>query len=464
MNEQEKKQSPDTYIVVNGTVLSTQDPYYYEKLLLHKPDDPYILYALAYKYKLQAKEYKDINEKTYLRKKKLSHHYFQLALESGYHEAKNDIEQINSIPGSKPSSHVIKRRKIYRWISALLIALILLFLTFDSILTVNNWIYPNDGMVEQLPYSLKGENPISTFEFISQQGQKDLLTPNASTPLKIKNQTSNVIQQNQDMFSLLFLRSALYHYVRNTGKFPLTFQTLMGSFPNNYISSIPPDTAFFKNQIESEFDNSGGWVYSPPNEFLRDDYSDPELRILIKKSLKPNFHYKFLDNSEFTPLEIHINKSKHTLNISSGHVVFGAFNVGLGKNNLTPTGVFSITKRVAFPNYHISNPTYIFGTRGLELSNSPYAIHGTFDKQSIGANLSKGCIRLSNSDVEALFAITPLYTQVLIHEEANKGTHPLGNEQLSQNTVDSHKLYESYLVGVEENKESAPETIFHWQH
>ena len=53
----------------------------------------------------------------------------------------------------------------------------------------------------------------------------------------------------------------------------------------------------------------------------------------------------------------------------------------------------------------------------MELSNPDYAIHGTNKPDSIGKNISMGCIRLFEEDIEDLYSLTPLSTPVIIVDE-----------------------------------------------
>ncbi len=78
----------------------------------------------------------------------------------------------------------------------------------------------------------------------------------------------------------------------------------------------------------------------------------------------------------------------------------------------SPTGNFKIVTRVPNPtwygpHHHIvppgrSNP---LGTRWLGLSRKGYGIHGTNDQNSVGHNVSHGCIRMRKADVEELFKL-----------------------------------------------------------
>jgi lipoprotein-anchoring transpeptidase ErfK/SrfK len=77
----------------------------------------------------------------------------------------------------------------------------------------------------------------------------------------------------------------------------------------------------------------------------------------------------------------------------------------------SPAGAFKIVTRIPNPtwygpHHHIvppgkSNP---LGTRWIGLSRKGYGIHGTNDQNSVGHNVSHGCIRMRKADVEELFS------------------------------------------------------------
>jgi lipoprotein-anchoring transpeptidase ErfK/SrfK len=89
----------------------------------------------------------------------------------------------------------------------------------------------------------------------------------------------------------------------------------------------------------------------------------------------------------------------------------------------SPTGSFQIVKRVVNPAWYTkgkivppgkANP---LGTRWLGLSAQGYGIHGTNSPSSIGANVSHGCIRMRNRDVEELFALVSIGDSVDLYNE-----------------------------------------------
>lgn len=112
------------------------------------------------------------------------------------------------------------------------------------------------------------------------------------------------------------------------------------------------------------------------------------------------------------PLQVIIDRKHHRLAVVSGSVLLRNYAVGLGGAK-TPLGDFHISDKVVNPNGTTKGP---YGTRGMQLSDTLYAIHGTEDVDSIGANESEGCIRMLKQDVEELFDMIPMGTAVKIRE------------------------------------------------
>ncbi|MDD2679723.1 MAG: L,D-transpeptidase, partial [Candidatus Omnitrophica bacterium] len=95
--------------------------------------------------------------------------------------------------------------------------------------------------------------------------------------------------------------------------------------------------------------------------------------------------------------------------------------VSTGKDNSTPVGNFKITSKLINPVWFktgavvpAGSPENILGTRWMGLNMPSYGIHGTTDPQSLGKPVTQGCVRMANSDVEELYAIIPIGTEVTI--------------------------------------------------
>ncbi|QYR23451.1 L,D-transpeptidase [Paenibacillus sp. sptzw28] len=108
------------------------------------------------------------------------------------------------------------------------------------------------------------------------------------------------------------------------------------------------------------------------------------------------------------PVAIIVDKDRHQLAVVSGDVIIRSYTVGLGGSK-TPSGSFYISEKVKNPNGREDGE---FGSRGMTLSGTRYAIHGTNEPGSIGGDESHGCIRMRKEDVEELYDLVPLGTQV----------------------------------------------------
>ncbi|MDM5278609.1 L,D-transpeptidase family protein [Paenibacillus silvae] len=145
------------------------------------------------------------------------------------------------------------------------------------------------------------------------------------------------------------------------------------------------------------------------------------------------------------PLEIVIDKNNHRLALISGSTILRMYEVGLGGER-TPEGSYVITDKVVNPNGRSNGE---FGSRGMQLSDTNYAIHGTNEPNSIGQDESLGCVRMRKDDVEELFALAPQGTPVRI----GKNLLPA-----LMSVPEAKERYTHKLVP----KQSNPGKTYHW--
>jgi lipoprotein-anchoring transpeptidase ErfK/SrfK len=125
--------------------------------------------------------------------------------------------------------------------------------------------------------------------------------------------------------------------------------------------------------------------------------------------------------------EFHIvvHKSLHQLTVLVAGYYVKHYPVGLGEDDRTPIGDFVINTKLEHPVWWWNNtripygdPRHKIGTRWLGFAPKPGAtglgIHGTSEPDSVGKNMSAGCIRLHNHHVEELFDMVPTKTTVTI--------------------------------------------------
>jgi lipoprotein-anchoring transpeptidase ErfK/SrfK len=116
-----------------------------------------------------------------------------------------------------------------------------------------------------------------------------------------------------------------------------------------------------------------------------------------------------------------VDKSQNILTLKSEDKIVKTYRVSTGINNSTPVGAFKIVNKIINPPWYTAgsvippdSPKNILGSRWLGLSERGYGIHGTTEPQSIGRQVTSGCIRMKNSDVEELYSITPEGAEVVI--------------------------------------------------
>jgi len=113
------------------------------------------------------------------------------------------------------------------------------------------------------------------------------------------------------------------------------------------------------------------------------------------------------------PVHVEILKGRKELRAWLGDVCLRSYQVGLGADDSTPEGTFILKSKVRNPPYQPQHkprsehrasgaPDNPLGSRWIDIGDH-YGIHGTIEPDSIGRNVSEGCIRLHNKDVEELY-------------------------------------------------------------
>jgi lipoprotein-anchoring transpeptidase ErfK/SrfK len=176
-----------------------------------------------------------------------------------------------------------------------------------------------------------------------------------------------------------------------------TYYTNGDSHGNGTKTNIPMDTNPVPAPIEA------------PNQDGKLPTEAPIIQPTPKSNPKVSGNYAIVPPLS-EPLEIVVDPETHQLALISGQVIVRKYSVGLGGEK-TPQGSFTITEKVRSPNGHDNGD---FGSRGMTLSDSLYAIHGTNKPSSIGLDQSQGCIRMQKVDIEELFDMAPLGTKVTI--------------------------------------------------
>lgn len=130
------------------------------------------------------------------------------------------------------------------------------------------------------------------------------------------------------------------------------------------------------------------------------------------------------------PFHAIVHKHDHRMDIYHGSpndpaswIYIRSFNVGLGEDNGTPVGLFTVSTnklenpgwvnpRDASERYSPDDPRNPIGEYWLGLdgvgeyrSLTGYGIHGTIDPDSIGGDQSMGCVRLADNDIAIVYEL-----------------------------------------------------------
>lgn len=197
------------------------------------------------------------------------------------------------------------------------------------------------------------------------------------------------------------LRSAIMHYREMFKRWPAKLDDMVRPYPNNVLAGETSYMrAIFKDMLKdvkeaagTDGGSSGGKAGNAGGKAKAGAGGDalPE-----------------------QPLSILVDTANYRLAVVSGDVIVRSYPVGLGGEK-TPEGNFYISEKVKNPNGRDDGE---FGSRGMTLSGTRYAIHGTNEPASIGKDESLGCVRMLQQDVEELYDLVPLGTKVTIKNGA----------------------------------------------
>lgn len=121
---------------------------------------------------------------------------------------------------------------------------------------------------------------------------------------------------------------------------------------------------------------------------------------------------------------VYVDKSQNTLMLKSDNDIVKVYLISTGKNNITPVGTFTIVNKMVNPVWFKEggkvippeSPENILGTRWMGFNDpyGSYGIHGTTEPEKLGKQVTAGCVRMRNEEVEELYALLPEGTQVTV--------------------------------------------------
>lgn len=116
-----------------------------------------------------------------------------------------------------------------------------------------------------------------------------------------------------------------------------------------------------------------------------------------------------------------VDKSQNLLFLKRKGEIIKTYSVSTGKNNSTPAGSFTVVNKLKNPSWFrpgevvlSDSPENILGTRWIGFNIRGYGIHGTVEPDKIGQQVTLGCVRMRNEDVEELYDLIPRGVEIEI--------------------------------------------------
>jgi lipoprotein-anchoring transpeptidase ErfK/SrfK len=256
------------------------------------------------------------------------------------------------------------------------------------------------------------------------------------------------------------LRSAIAAYKQRYGSYPQQPEQLFRPYPDNMLPGLTPSMQEQFPLVLQQTKAAGGWgagqeaaaalnAPEPP----ANNTSAATTAAAASPAATP------LSEPLAEPLSIVVDKRQHRLALLSGNRIVRLYQVGLGGDK-TPDGAFAITEKVRNPNNKSNGE---FGSRGMGLSDTLYAIHGTNKPSSIGKDESHGCIRMQQNDIEELYDMASLGTKVTIGSDLLPADAPLSSPGAGdgQDDMDKGKGKPAFRLPLQ-TTDNNPNKVYHW--
>jgi lipoprotein-anchoring transpeptidase ErfK/SrfK len=175
----------------------------------------------------------------------------------------------------------------------------------------------------------------------------------------------------------------------------------------------------------------GGLRYNDPSYQQATYAPGPALEAPVQRGMNPIYlRHEVEYGGPQRPGTIVIDTPNKFLYLVQPHGRAVRYGIGVGRPGFMWSGVKQISRKAEWPDWtpppemlkrrpdlprHMEGgPANPLGARALYLGSSLYRIHGTNEPNTIGQNVSSGCIRMMNEDVTDLYGRVGVGTRVLV--------------------------------------------------
>lgn len=205
----------------------------------------------------------------------------------------------------------------------------------------------------------------------------------------------------------------------------------------------------------------------PPNTTTADEASIEDRALANEDALLPTrLKRQIVEYPTQEPAGTIIVDTQHTnlfYVLGDGRAI--RYGIGVGRKGFTWSGVKKIARKSKWPDWYpppemIQRQPYLprmmtggpgnpLGARAMYIAGTEYRIHGTNDPNTIGQNVSSGCIRLTNNDVIDLYNRVKVGAKVIVlsQTEAVPQSRPV-SDRSSGAGISRHLVQTPPLSGV----------------
>jgi lipoprotein-anchoring transpeptidase ErfK/SrfK len=162
--------------------------------------------------------------------------------------------------------------------------------------------------------------------------------------------------------------------------------------------------------------------------------AQPQIEVMEEEAaapMRPEFRRQVVNyNGKEAPGTIIVDTPNKFLYFVMGGGQAMRYGIGVGRDGFTWSGVRTIERKAEWPDWYppqemIARQPYLprmtaggpgnpLGARAMYIGGTVYRIHGTNAPQTIGRNVSSGCIRLTNEDVIDLYNRVQVGTKLVV--------------------------------------------------
>ena len=174
-------------------------------------------------------------------------------------------------------------------------------------------------------------------------------------------------------------------------------------------------------------------VMAPAPRYQSAAYGAPPMAapMAVQRGIDPAFARREVDYNGKHPVgTLVVDTPSRYLYLVLGNGRALRYGIGVGRPGFEWAGEKRVTRKAEWPDWtpppemlkrrpdlpkHMAGgPANPLGARALYLGSSLYRIHGTNEPETIGRNVSSGCIRMMNEDVTDLYNRVPVGARVIV--------------------------------------------------